>query len=183
MDSTTAAVVGQATEAERLRHDTLARERGVAVKLNTEHTVTELALGRRRLEEVHLLSARDAQRDGVDSLEVRRVLEHLDLDALTVVVDIVDSRQVGNDIASCARSSLGVELWGTADLCEESRGVEAEQSGLSEQVQTATVREGDNNRCETSCRSAAESLAELTVSAELEERVKCRQHALGTFTA
>lgn len=65
-----AAVVGETTQTEGLCDDTLTTEGGIAVKLDTKHTVTELALCGRRLEEVHLLGAGNAQGNGVDGLTV-----------------------------------------------------------------------------------------------------------------
>lgn len=58
----------QATEAKALCDDALTTERGIAVKLDTKDAIPKLAVSRRLFEELHLLGARDAERDGVDSL-------------------------------------------------------------------------------------------------------------------
>lgn len=60
--------MGQSAETKTLSYNALSAERGVAVQLDAEDAVAELALGRRLLEELHLLGARDAERDGVDGL-------------------------------------------------------------------------------------------------------------------
>jgi hypothetical protein len=146
VDGTSGAIVRQPTEAERLGHDTLPRERRVAMQLNAEDAVAELALSGGRLEERHLLATRDAQRDGVDGLEVRWVLEHLDLDVLVAVLQVVDCREVRYDVAARARCCLGVELGRAAHLGEECSGVVPEQRWLGQEVEAATVRERNHDR-------------------------------------
>lgn len=149
VDSAATAVVGQTAQSEAFSYNTLAGEGSVAVQLDTEDAVAELTLGRRRLEQAHLLGTRDTQGDGVDGLEVARVLEHLHFDGLSVILDVADGRKVADNIARRARSRQGVKLGRATDLGEEGLGVVAEEGGLSEQVQATTVREGNDNGGET----------------------------------
>lgn len=75
------------TETKTLHDDTLSSEARVAVKLYTHHTVTwyttcDLFVYRQILEQRKLFRARLAQRDRIHGLEMRRVWEQRDLQAL-----------------------------------------------------------------------------------------------------
>lgn len=145
VDCAAATVMRQSTETKTLRNDTLAGERRVTVQLNTENAVTQLALCGRGFEQVHLLAAGDTQGDRIDGLKMRWVLEHFDLDFLTIIVNVIDLGKVTDDIACRSGCCLWVEFWRTTDLGEERLGVVGEQRWVTEEIQTATVGKRHDN--------------------------------------
>lgn len=128
-------------------------------------------------------AASNIRRGRATHLQVRRVLEHLNLDLLAVVVELLDPAQVADHVAGRAGRGGGVELGLALDLGKEAGGAAAEERGLSEEVEAAAVGEGDDDRLEVGWALVAALRLGLTLGAELEQCVKSGEHALGTLAA
>jgi len=120
MNCSAHSVVGQLGQLESLGHDSLARERSVAVDQQGGDLVA-VALGRFgvvAVPQLHQLGASFAEDQGIDGFQMRWVGQKVDVDVLAVEVHVCRAGIVVDDVSARIAYFAFAELATTFDLNE-----------------------------------------------------------------